>query len=272
MLAELSNISLPSVEPLGVSSRGIGSNWKSSGVPPDQDESQSVSNSMIYLQIPRMGGMLPNMGRMSMDDQSSLPDLPSLGIARSLFSEVQLKVLALLFGQPGRAFQMSELISLVGSGVGAVHRVVKRFVKSGLVNESVMGKTKFYLANADSPVFTELHGLVMKTVGLTIPLQSALASCIESVYSAFIYGSVARSADHASSDIDIMIIGENLSYTDILNATQSVEVQTGRTVNVKILSQQEWKKKLLDRNPFIERILNQPMIFLKGSDHDIREP
>ena len=197
---------------------------------------------------------------------------PSLGIAQSLFSEVQLKVLACLFGQPNRQFQMSELISLVNSGVGAVHRIVKRLAKSGLVNEDVIGKTKFYQANADSPVFHEIYGLVIKTVALSIPLQSALTPYMELIYAAFIYGSVARGTDHASSDIDIIIIGEGLLYTDILNATQPVESEIGRAISVKILTRKEWKKKVDDKNPFVVRVLGQPMIFLRGTDHDIREP
>lgn len=203
---------------------------------------------------------------------TSETEYPSLGIAQSLFSHVQLKVLAFLFGQPNRRFQMSELISLVDSGVGAVHRNVKRLVKSGLVNEDVIGRTKFYQANADSPVFHEISGLMMKTVALTVPLQSALAPYMDSVYAAFIYGSVARGTDHASSDIDIIIIGERLLYTDILNATQHVESEIGRTISVKILTLNEWKKKVEGHNPFVARVLDHPKIFLKGSEHDIREP
>lgn len=230
------------------------------------------SNDKTDLHIPKMGGILPNMGIKNNSGRSRTRDIPSMGIAQSLFSEVQLKVLALLFGQPERVFQMSELLELVSSGVGAVHRIVTRLVRSGLVNEDVMGRTKFYQANADSPVFYELHGLVIKTVALTIPLRSALAPFMGSVCVAFIYGSVARGTDHASSDIDIMIIGEDLSYTDILNAVQPVEAETGRTISVKILTREEWNKKVSDHNPFIERVLRQPMIFLKGSENDIREP
>ncbi len=95
---------------------------------------------------------------------------------------------------------------------------------------------------------------------------------IELIYAAFIYGSVARGTDHASSDIDIIIIGEGLLYTDILNATQPVESEIGRAISVKILTRKEWKKKVDYQNPFVARVLSQPKIFLRGSDHDIKEP
>lgn len=207
-----------------------------------------------------------------MNGKNCKADYPSLGIAQSLFSEVQLKVLALLFGQPNRTFQMSELISLVNSGVGAVHRIIVRLVKSGLVNEEIIGRTKFFRANSESPVFQELYGIVIKTVALTIPLQSALAPYIDSISSAFIYGSIASGTDNASSDIDVIIIGEELRYTDILSAMQSVEAEVKRTVSVRILTCNEWKSKVEGHNPFTTRVLDQPKIFLKGSENDIREP
>ncbi len=227
---------------------------------------------MDHLHIPKMGGIIPNMGRRNMSAKTSKADYPSLGIATSLFSEVQLKVLALLFGQPNRKFQMSEMISLANSGVGAVHRIITRLVKSGLVNEDIIGRTKFYHANAESPVFQELHGIVIKTVALTIPLQSALTPYMNSICSAFIYGSIASGTDNASSDIDIMIIGEELRYTDILNAFQPVENNIKRTISVKIFSRKEWKSKVEGQNPFVTRVLNQPKIFLKGSEYDVKEP
>lgn len=235
-------------------------------------DSLQLSNSMDHLHIPKMGGILPNKGRRSMPAKTTKADYPSLGIAQSLFSEVQLKVLALLFGQPNRKFQMSEIISLANSGVGAVHRIIMRLVKSGLVNKDMIGRSKFYHANAESPVFQEIFGIVIKTVGLTTPLQSASAPYMNSICSAFIYGSIARGTDSASSDIDIMIIGEELRYTDILNAMQPVEIDIKRTISVKILSRKEWKSKVEGQNPFVARVLNQPKIFLKGSENDIREP
>jgi len=57
---------------------------------------------------------------------------PSTRLADVLFSPVQQRVLALLFGQPGRSFQSAEVIALAGS-TGAVHRQLVRLADSGLV-------------------------------------------------------------------------------------------------------------------------------------------
>jgi hypothetical protein len=57
------------------------------------------------------------------------------GLGNALFSQVQLRVLGLLFGQPDRTFHASELIRLVGSGtlarrrsIAALIRIARRFM------------------------------------------------------------------------------------------------------------------------------------------------
>ena len=64
--------------------------------------------------VPKSGMIVPNMGRKI--------ERPAIGLADALFSRVQQRVLALLFGQPERRFQSAELIRLANSGTGAVQR------------------------------------------------------------------------------------------------------------------------------------------------------
>src|SRR5438105_9537546 len=101
--------------------------------------------------------------------------VPARGLADALFSPVQQRVLALLYGQPQRRFQSAELIRLAKGGTGGVHRVLTRLANAGLVTVTPAGNQKFYQANRESPVFAELHGLVVKTVGLAAPLRKALS-------------------------------------------------------------------------------------------------
>src|SRR3954470_18994865 len=101
---------------------------------------------------------------------------PVSAIASALFTPVQQRVLGILFGQPERRFQSAELIRLAGSGTGAVHRQLQRLEKAGLVTASRDGNQKYYAARKDAPIFAELHGLVVKTVGIVEPLRAALAS------------------------------------------------------------------------------------------------
>ena len=123
-----------------------------------------------------MGTFVPIMGRAARR--------PSL--AGALLTPVQMRVLGLLFGQPNRRFQSAELIRLARSGTGAVHRQLGRLAAVGLVTVTTVGNQKFYQANAASPVFSELHGLIVKTVGLVEPLRRVLAPLAEKILAAFV--------------------------------------------------------------------------------------
>jgi hypothetical protein len=86
-------------------------------------------------------------------------------LAEALFSSVQRRVLALLFGSPERSFQSAEVIRLVKGGTGGVHRELCRLEKAGWLTIARIGNQKHYQVNAACPGFLELRGLVLKTLG-----------------------------------------------------------------------------------------------------------
>jgi predicted nucleotidyltransferase len=190
-------------------------------------------------------------------------------LADALFSPVQQRVLALLFGQPGRSFRSAEVIALADSGTGAAHRQLVRLAGSGLVTVTRVGNQKHYQANRESPIFAELHGLVVKTIGLGGPLEKALAPFRERIQTAFVYGSIAQGTDTAQSDVDLMVLSEDLSYSDLYGALQEAEVALGRPVHVNLMTAADWKRKLAEGNPFAAKVQAQPKIPLLGTANDI---
>jgi predicted nucleotidyltransferase len=194
---------------------------------------------------------------------------PEFGLADVLFTPVQQRVLGLLFGQPGRRFQSAELIRLVGAGTGSAHRLLTRLSAVGLVTCERVGNQKYYQANAESPVYEELAGLVRKTVGLAGPLRAALAPLAGQIIAAFVYGSVAKGTDKAGSDIDVMIIGDKLDYERVYAALQEVEAKLARTISPNLMGCAEWRRKRKDAGGFASRIAAQPRVFLIGSEDDL---
>lgn len=191
------------------------------------------------------------------------------GLADVLFTPVQQRVLGLLFGQPERRFQSAELIRLVGSGTGAAHRLLTRLAAAGLVTTEKVGNQKYYQANADSPVFAELAGLVRKTVGLVVPLQAALAPLARKIAAAFVYGSIAKGTDTAKSDVDLMVIADKLDYGEVFAALKDAEAALARPVNPNLMTRAEWRRKRAEADSFAARVAAQPRLFLLGSDDEL---
>lgn len=190
-------------------------------------------------------------------------------LSSALFSSVQQRVLALIFGHPERSFYASEIVRNVKSGTGAVERELSRLLSSGLVNVERIGNQKHYRANRQSPIFDELRSIVLKTIGLTEPLKRFLEPCADKIKVAFIYGSVAKGIDTARSDIDLMVIADDLSYSDLYEALQKAEPVLGRPVNPNVMASKDWQRKKEQKDSFIARIAAQPKTFIIGSESDL---
>ena len=189
--------------------------------------------------------------------------------ADALFTKTQQRVLGVLFGQPERSFYANEIIGLAASGSGTVQRELMRLEAAALVTVRRQGNQKHYQANQDAPIFSELRSIVLKTVGAVDVVRAALQELLPSIDAAFIFGSVAKGSDHARSDIDLMVIGTVASNAALLNALAPASAQLGRTVNPTLYSPEEFAQRVADGKSFIMRVLEQPKMFVKGSDHDV---
>lgn len=206
---------------------------------------------------------MPRMGT-----KSKTPAVPS-GLADVLFSGTQQRVLGWLFGQPQRSYYANELIGLAGAGSGAVQRELARLAQSGLVTVHMVGNQKHYQANPASPIFAELCGIVQKTVGLAEPLRAALAPLAKKIKAAFVFGSVAKREDTAKSDIDLMLIGDKLTYADVFEALETAGARFGRTINPTIYTRKELARRRVEDNAFVTRVLAQPKLWLIGGEDDL---
>ena len=186
-------------------------------------------------------------------------------LADALFTLTQQRVLALLFGQPNRSFFVTELMSLAGSGRGAVQRELGRLAHTGLVTITRVGNQKHYQANRDSPLFEELCSIIKKTVGLQEPVRAALEPLAQKISLALIYGSIAKRSDTAASDIDLLIVADELTLEEIYAALAPVEKLLDRSVNPTLYASKEFRHRRKTRNSFVTRVLENPIIVLKGS-------
>lgn len=210
-----------------------------------------------------MGIFMPNMG------MKTSATLSGVGLADALFAGTRQRVLALLFGQPARSFYATELIGLAGSGSGAVQRELASLVQSGLVTVKALGNQKHYQANPASPILTELSGIVQKTFGLAEPLREALAPLRTRIVAAFVYGSVAKKTDTVKSDIDLMVISDDVSYGDVFVALEATSATLGRTVNPTILTRKEFAKRVKAQESFLTRVLEQSKVWIIGGEDDL---
>jgi predicted nucleotidyltransferase len=196
----------------------------------------------------------------------------TIGLGEALFSKTQRKVLGLLFGNPDRSFYANEIVRHSDIGIGTVQRELEKLSKATIITVKRIGNQKHYQANRESPIFEEMYGIVLKTFGVSDVLSRALEVFVEDIRIAFIYGSVAKGTDHAGSDIDIMLVSQKLTYPDVMSVISEVESKLGRVVNPTLYKPSEFRKRIVTDSAFVKRVLDQPKIFLIGTEDDIHQP
>lgn len=226
-----------------------------------------------------MGTKIPNMGTEgAIRDRAPEYRLPARrdaavggGLAGALFTVTQQRVLGLLFGQPERSFYATELMKLAGVGRGAVQRELQSLTDSGLVTAFRVGNQKHYQANPGSPIFHELCTIIRKTVGLAEPLRNGLEPIARKIHLALVFGSVAKHTDTAFSDIDLLVVADDLLLEDVFVALKPVETELGRTINPTLYSLGEFRKRRRSGNSFLKKVLAGEYMVVIGDDGDAQE-
>jgi len=187
-----------------------------------------------------------------------------MSIADALFSESQSRLFRWLFGQPKRSFHLSELRRLTGLGSASLQRELRKLTDAGLVSSERVGNLRRFQANPKSPVLGELVALTRKTLALEPMLREALSPLIPRLRAAWIFGSVAKQADTATSDIDVMVIGEDLALGEVLERLLPLEAELGRKINPTCYSPAEFERRRAELDSFVSRVLAQPILSLIG--------
>ena len=190
--------------------------------------------------------------------------MSSSAIGDALFTKTQQRVLGLLYGKPEQSYYLNEIVRLAAVGKGSVNRELDKLCAAGLLTVSRQGNQNHYQANANNPIFNELKAITQKTFGVVDIIKAAQAPLLPQLNCAFIYGSVAQGTEHAGSDIDLMLVGDDMSYSEVMELLAPAEKQLGRTINPTLYTVAEFTDRKNNHQPFITRVIEQPKLWLMG--------
>jgi predicted nucleotidyltransferase len=186
-----------------------------------------------------------------------------LPVADALFGKTRQAVLAMLFGNPGRAYYTREIVHGAKSGASQVQRELEQLTRSGLVTRERRANQVYFQANETASIYHELVVLVAKTFAIGDFFRTALVPCSTRIHVAFIYGSVARGEHHATSDVDVLIVGD-LLLSDLEVPLRDVETRLARPVSATVMDLKEFAKRKKAKDHFLRNVFAGPKIFLIG--------
>jgi len=191
-------------------------------------------------------------------------------LCSGLFGKTRQAVLALLYGRADSSFYTKQILDAVKIGRGTVQRELKNLTDTGIIIREVQGRQVYYRANARCPIFDELKSIVRKTFGVADVIRQSLAPDADKIRVAFIFGSMARSADDRRSDIDLMVVGK-ISFGDVVSLLTPAEQKLGREVNPVVYPIAEFKKKVKEDHHFVKTVLEDEKIFVIGDEDELRK-
>lgn len=134
---------------------------------------------------------------------SSRPQLVEI-----LFGAYRRQILGLLLLRPDETFYVREIARLTGVPAGSLHRELKLLTDAGLLLRTAVGNQVRYQANQECPIYAELAGIFRKTAGLADVLRELLAPLRDDIDLALVFGSIANGKARASSDVDLLVVGQ----------------------------------------------------------------
>lgn len=176
-------------------------------------------------------------------------------------SDTQLQILGATYLEPERHFSIPELVERSGRPQPTVAREVERLVEAGLLETELRSGRRSVWANTTSPIFDDLHSILLKTIGPKAVLEKQFHG-MRGIDRALIYGSWARryhgEAGPLPQDVDLMVIGTG-DVAEIRAEADRASRKLGRDVNVTVLTADEW-----DDSPtgFVAHLKSEPLVEL----------
>jgi predicted nucleotidyltransferase len=194
----------------------------------------------------------------------------SIGALDALFPTIRAGVLSATLLQPEHWWFMTELARHLETTPSSLQRELESLVAVGLLLRRQDGRRRYFKANTDSQLFSDLRALLDKTSGLVPALKSVLTRFDDRIEQAFLYGSIARGEEHSASDVDLMIVG-TLKRIDLLPVLRKLETRFRREVNVTLYSPEEFHRRLAAEDHFLHSVLKGKTIPLKGTLYELEE-
>jgi DNA-binding transcriptional ArsR family regulator len=189
-------------------------------------------------------------------------------ILDALFPRIRQQILAVALLQTDHAWYLLELSRHLGVRPSSLQRELKALMEAGILKQKQEGGRVYYQADVNCPIFHDLAQILFKTAGIAHALSAAFKPFQNRISVAFIFGSVAISAERSASDVDLIVVGF-AQLSEIASILRDVEKALGRPVNPHMYSPSEFVERLGHGDHFLSAVLQEQRLFIIGDENDL---
>lgn len=166
-------------------------------------------------------------------------------------SKMRVKLLLKFFLNRTNKAYLRGLSEEFGESTNGIRVELNNFEASGFIKSFTSGNKKFYQANEKHPLFSDIHNILLKTTGIEYVLDYVIQR-IGDLDQVYLVGSFARGVE--SGIVDIVIVGDQLNASFLLEQVQKAEKKINKKIRFVIFNKQEFefdKLKSVDMNPLL---------------------
>ncbi|MGK0387756.1 MAG: hypothetical protein ACI94Y_000482 [Maribacter sp.] len=153
-------------------------------------------------------------------------------------SKTRIKLLLKFFLNSNMTSYLRGLESEFGESSNAIRVELNRFEKAGMLSSFMKGNRKYFQANIQHPMFSDIHKILLKYVGLDSIIENVVNK-LGDIEKVFVVGEFSKGLD--SEIIDLIFLG-NIDKIYLLNLIEKAEQLVDRKIRYLIYNSEEVNK------------------------------
>ena len=182
-------------------------------------------------------------------------------------SETRAQIMRILFDGVLKEHYLREIEKITHIHINSLQKEVKHLASIDLITARKDGNRIYYKANIENPIYPDLVSIVEKTVGVISLLKGKLNDT--KIECAFLFGSMAKNKEKATSDIDLIVIGD-LGMRALTKLISGLQEKLGREINPHIYTKEEFKKRIKSKDHFLTSVLKEEIKPIIGNVNEYR--
>ncbi|HKC69462.1 MAG TPA: ArsR family transcriptional regulator [Bacteroidia bacterium] len=124
-----------------------------------------------------------------------------------------------------------------GESTNGIRLELNKFEKAGFIDSYTEGNKKLFKANTKHPLFKDINSIVLKLTGL-VHIVDYVVQRIGDLHKVYLVGKLANGQN--TDIIDIILVGDNINQTFMLEQIQKAEKKIGKKIRYVHFSSDEF--------------------------------
>jgi DNA-binding transcriptional ArsR family regulator len=188
-------------------------------------------------------------------------------LQRLFSSRTRVDILRFLFTNPEGRYYVRQIARELRRDISGIKRELDNLERAGLLTSEKVGNLRYYSVNKTSAIYSEVKGIIAKTVGVQGALTVALSS-LAGLRQVWLYTTNSHGPGEGLSPIAVLVVGQ-VDLRLLNEAITRLEGELGREINYTVFDESEFQRRRAETDPFLTEVLGGRNVLLIGRDDGV---